>query len=988
MDVSRLLDRARRRLHREQAGLTLIETLVALGVMLIALLALAHTVSVGFTDIGLSRQRLGANQIANKILEQVRGLSLSRVGQGLASEDKLFQDPNIVSCPDGALYYRKCPESDPAAEKIVHTAGLPDEVPMVPHKRSWGPPEFTAEYTSRLYVTQAKDVSGAYRVTVLVNWENPQRRGVRDFVKTQSLLYTPEGTTDPGTGAGGDAPFFYGTGSVGRGGVTVTPNPGVSGGVGVAGFGSWDSLSQDLYALEANVQTQSLGRAEGRALMTGGRKVVGGNETISGGETATSVADDDPATPTGTTQGPLGLMQSTVLASVTGGGNALDVRAASGTGGGPALCPTPQVRWMSGVETGSTLASNSGTGGGEFGGTAGFAFAHSSVKRSGSYSLRVSPFGAAYGVALAPSAADRHTVLHFAIRLDELPGSDVNELASAQVLSTTSYAALFGYEATSNRFMVRLRNGSNVLTAPVTSSNTVVAGQWYVIDLYWNSSGTTHTVDWRVDGMDESRATLTGVSAQNLYGVFFGSRSGGNFTANYDDMALSVTSADYPLPDLRIGRLLPDGMGPGNGNPGSVFVQGNRAGNMALNSNAWGYLDRVPMSQFDLWVIQQSNSTSNYAEVTFEDTTEGCIVGVRGFAHLYRDGNGGAHSRTDILEGTQTTTIFNGSPANFTSPPAHYSRMIGTAGGDAWTTGKVNGLVSRFGYSSDANPDVYWLGLQLQHAYVPGTGGTEGPPGTESGSTTSTTAASAPATCGNPTQVDGRACSYAKEDYTTVGPPFLRTALDLTGSGAGKCILYKASPTTQPFSTSYVWGRRTSAGGGAGTIRESATRYPGAHEFGKLCDGIETGPAGWPGYWVRYDAGTSSTGVYAEAGVGSTAPTFTQAGSISYWDGSAVSTMPVPPAGGEIPVAPLDYAFGGYRVEISGSVGTGPSSTEQVPPDAVGTTERAEARATVGSPVVGSFTYRVTNQSTGQVIADLTVAVDLGTLTATTRYAP
>jgi hypothetical protein len=41
----------------------------------------------------------------------------------------------------------------------------------------------------------------------------------------------------------------------------------------------------------------------------------------------------------------------------------------------------------------------------------------------------------------------------------------------------------------------------------------------------------------------------------------------------------------------------------------------------------------------------------------------------------------------------------------------------------------------------------------------------------------------------------------------------------------------------------------------------------------------------------------------------------------------------------------------------------------------------------VGSPIIGTFTYKVTNASTSAVVADLTIAIDLGTLTAYARQA-
>ena len=49
------------RLRRAEGGFSLMETVVALGVLFIALLALARTAAVGFTDIAFSRQRTQAN---------------------------------------------------------------------------------------------------------------------------------------------------------------------------------------------------------------------------------------------------------------------------------------------------------------------------------------------------------------------------------------------------------------------------------------------------------------------------------------------------------------------------------------------------------------------------------------------------------------------------------------------------------------------------------------------------------------------------------------------------------------------------------------------------------------------------------------------------------------------------------------------------------------------------------------------------------------
>src|SRR5207247_11198162 len=90
------LRRIRSRL-RGEAGFTLIELMVAVGIMLVALLAMAYTATIGFSDIALARQRQGANGLADQAMEQIRGLPFDTIKKGLATWD-VGTDANIVTC--------------------------------------------------------------------------------------------------------------------------------------------------------------------------------------------------------------------------------------------------------------------------------------------------------------------------------------------------------------------------------------------------------------------------------------------------------------------------------------------------------------------------------------------------------------------------------------------------------------------------------------------------------------------------------------------------------------------------------------------------------------------------------------------------------------------------------------------------------------------------------------------------------------------------
>ena len=91
--------RAYSRVHREDRGFTVVESVIALAIIFVALLGLVYTATLGFSDIALSRQRQVANQIANKVMEQVRGLSYQRVRQGLKDAEQASDSQTIVTCP-------------------------------------------------------------------------------------------------------------------------------------------------------------------------------------------------------------------------------------------------------------------------------------------------------------------------------------------------------------------------------------------------------------------------------------------------------------------------------------------------------------------------------------------------------------------------------------------------------------------------------------------------------------------------------------------------------------------------------------------------------------------------------------------------------------------------------------------------------------------------------------------------------------------------
>jgi hypothetical protein len=312
------------RLARGEEGMSLVEVMVALGVMLASLVALAHTVTVALTDTGFARQRQTANQILNQTIEEVRGLPYETREKGLSSSD-LTGDPNIVSCT-GVYYFRSCPPGTPTPEKLIHTAGLTTTDPLVPHVSSFGPPEYTVTYTRKVYVTEAQDVpsAGAYRLTVIVSWSGALRPGGHDQVEAQTLIYSPEGCTSTTTHpfSAPCAPFFYGTGSVDAGSVQVTGD--------IEGM-TYESATLDLPTVRADLQQEQVTRVEGGVALVGGRLKTPAQTTTVASNATSSAADTDPGTAASAYHAPTALGPSAAGAGeITEAGNTISIDTAGG----------------------------------------------------------------------------------------------------------------------------------------------------------------------------------------------------------------------------------------------------------------------------------------------------------------------------------------------------------------------------------------------------------------------------------------------------------------------------------------------------------------------------------------------------------------------------------------------------------------------------------------------------------------------------------
>ena len=328
--------------------------------------------------------------------------------------------------------------------------------------------------------------------------------------------------------------------------------------------------------------------------------------------------------------------------------------------------------------------------------------ADAAVRRNGSYSLRVAPANAAaYATATLPSSGST-VVVRFAVRLGSLPAGTVNLFSATPGNGAVGSYPILLYEAGTDRFAVRWGTSGTVVIGTVSP----VAGTWYVVELR-AAVTSTHTLEWRVDGVDQPTAS-TSQASTTLVGISLGTGSTSvTYTANFDDMIISRTAADYPIGNGKVLALAPNGMGTSL-NP--TYFRDNDGS--SIDANSWARVDDVPATSTADFVKQTAANGTGYVEFTFANTAETCINAVGAVAAYHSSASGTNVGKTSVFNGTTESIVYSGSMGVTT---LGYKRAVVSAGSGAWTSSLVNALKARVGYSTDSSPNPYWDALLLEY---------------------------------------------------------------------------------------------------------------------------------------------------------------------------------------------------------------------------------------------------------------------------------
>jgi len=299
-----------------------------------------------------------------------------------------------------------------------------------------------------------------------------------------------------------------------------------------------------------------------------------------------------------------------------------------------------------------------------------------------------------------------------------LPAADLDVFSGEPGTNPT----VIRYRSASGKIGVQIGAGTEQLSADVVAADT-----WYAVELRVDQRTTTYTGDWQLDSpatgpVGQAQVSLAGATAGlGLNALRLGWNSAQTGTVRYGFVLVSKIAGHYPL-----GRhdILPVTVDPA----GTIALGGTAASTdfETYTSNgttaAWNAttardnIDEVPptIGAAADGLCQVVADATAYVEIpltTVQGAPDGAIRAVR----LYFCG--WAASTTAATVGfrdhdgtTEHTLLAAADPAfdNSTTTPAWVCRMAGATSTivATWTQAKLDALVARVGFSTDASPKI------------------------------------------------------------------------------------------------------------------------------------------------------------------------------------------------------------------------------------------------------------------------------------------
>lgn len=264
----------------------------------------------------------------------------------------------------------------------------------------------------------------------------------------------------------------------------------------------------------------------------------------------------------------------------------------------------------------------------------------------------------------------------------------------------------------------------NGISSSGDSSNSIAANTWSRVDIRITTTASPWTIDWQLDGTAQTTFSPAEGTTTRVLTSMGPRSSSASIQQDFDDIVWSTTSGDYPLGQYRVLPLAPNASGAHNldASPSSFFFGFSGAG-VALETGEtalYGYMDDAPLNgSSDYLYITGAPGSGQYAEIQFESTFESGDAAAVNLLESVRQGTAGGSTYTSkIYDGTSEGTARSALDPNTTTEEVYRSVFVTAPSGGAWTSTKVNAATARFGYTTDASPEIRVYAARLEAAYA------------------------------------------------------------------------------------------------------------------------------------------------------------------------------------------------------------------------------------------------------------------------------
>lgn len=544
-------------------------------------------------------------------------------------------------------------------------------------------------------------------------------------------------------------------------------------------------------------------------------------------------------------------------------------------------------------------------------------------------------------------------VVSMYFRLTTLPSGDT-DIISMDTAASTDRAGFF-YKQSTGKLHAWISTSNQASTA------TISVNTWYKLQWRFDVSG-TQFLDWSLDGVAGTQ--VTGGASSTIARVAFGNRGAGTGTAQYDDVAASVTSGDHPLTAYKVPPVLvPDTGGTaveiGTANATARFVTNSSVDATFNSANILTATSEVPptIGASASGVAQRTSGAGNAVglpmttyTLTGGETIDGTRIIVCGWAGSALANNYGMRA----YNGSAETTLIGDVASSFTNSTTapDWACKFYTGLTDQTT---IDALVVRLGYSTDVSPTPGAHAVYAELAIVPGSGGATVTPPVVAG----VGAVPAPTISGAATVVPAVVAGVGTVPAPTLAAGSTVTPAAVAGVGAVPAPTLAAGSTVLP-----------SAVAGVGTVPAPVVSG-GAAVVPAAVQGVGTVPA--PAVSAGGSANVTPTTV---AGVGAVpAPSLSAGSTVTPAAVQGFGTIPAPAisAGSSATVTPATVAGTGVvpAPMLSADAATAPGTVAgvgAVPPPVV------SAASTVSPPpVAGTGAVPAPTLAVGTSIAPATV---------------